>query len=219
MKAVIVGDSQAQGAGPYLRDRLRDDFGYTVPPPYAKAGAGSVGVLERAIAAAADHPDANLIVVFSGSTEKDATAGKGIDSLWPDAQIIWYGSAPATTILDLAYARKVFGTKVFDSGYWFTSGEAAAREKRNMQLPQLLPARVQYVDWRSLSLPDAVMQPSGVRFPDLKDGIHITGDVARAAFAGSNWPPAAGGASKGNSTVPLLFAGLIAGLIWFRGRK
>jgi hypothetical protein len=219
MKAVIVGDSQSQGAGPYLRDRLRNDFGYTVPAPYGKHGAGSVGVLGMAKLAAADHPDAELVIVFSGSVEKNAIAGQGVIDLWPNAQIVWYGSAPATTITDVAYAKKVFGSKVTSSDYWFTSGEAEAREKRNVQLPTLLPARIQYVDWRTLSLPNAVVQPSGVKFPNLKDGIHILGETAKAAFAGDNWPPVPDATDKKTSAMPLLFAGLIAGLLWFRGRK
>lgn len=221
-KAVIVGDSQAQGAGPYLRDRLRDDFGYTVPSPYGKHGAGSVGVLEVAKAAAVDHPDADLVVVFSGSVEKNAIAGQGIADLWPDAQIVWYGSAPATKIVDLSHAKSVFGSHVKDTNYWFTSGEADAREKRNQQLPALLPKRIQYMDWRTLALPNAVAQPSGVSFPNLIDGIHITGAIAKSVFAGTNWPPqgaaGAGGSTQGSST-PLILAGLIAGLLWFRGRK
>ena len=219
MKAVIVGDSQAEGAGPYLRDRLRDDFGYTVPAPYGKHGAGSVGVLAMAELAAADHPDAELVIVFSGSVEKNAIAGQGVVELWPNAQIVWYGSAPATLITDVTYAKKVFSSKVTSKDYWFTSGESDAREKRNAQLPALLPSRIRYVDWRTLDLPNAVMQPSGVKFPNLKDGIHILGDTAKSAFAGDNWPPVPAAADKKTSAMPLLFAGLIAGLLWFRGRN
>jgi hypothetical protein len=219
VKAIIVGDSQAEGAGPYLRDRLRDDFGYTVPAPYGKHGAGSVGVLGMAKLAAADHPDAELVIVFSGSVEKNAIAGQGVVELWPNAQIVWYGSAPATIITDVAYAKKVFSSKVTSKDYWFTSGEADAREKRNAQLPALLPSRIQYVDWRTLDLPNAVVQPSGVKFPNLKDGIHILGDTAKSAFAGDNWPPVHAAADKKTSAMPLLFAGLIAGLLWFRGRN
>jgi hypothetical protein len=184
-RAFIVGDSQAQGAGAYLQKRLERD-GWLVDRS-SKHGAGSAEVLKLAEAQASEQY--GLVVVFSGSTAGGAPAAKQIPKLFSSAKIYWYGSGPATTIKNLATARAVFGKKVSDADYWFSSGEAAAREQRNAEMPALLPPSVQYVDWRSLSLPDAVTQPSGVRFPSLQDGIHVTGSTAAAAFEGSNWPP------------------------------
>lgn len=186
-KAFIVGDSQAEGAGAYLEKRLIRD-GYTVERS-AKHGADSAGVL--ALAQKNEGRVYDLVVVFSGSTAAGAPATKAIPAMFPSSKLYWYGSGPATQIVSLSTARAVFGKKVTDEGYWFGSGEAAAREGRNVELPKLLPATVQYVDWRALSLPDAVTQPSGVVFPSLQDGIHITGSTAAAAFEGNNWPPLA----------------------------
>ena len=184
-RAFIVGDSQAQGAGAFLQKRLERD-GWLVDRS-SKHGAGSAEVLKLAEAQAGERYD--LVVVFSGSTAGGAPAAKQIPKLFSTAKIYWYGSGPATTIKNLSTARAVFGKKVTDAQYWFESGEAGAREQRNAEMPTLLPPSVQYVDWRSLTLPDAVIQPSGVTFPNLNDGIHVTGATAQAAFEGSNWPP------------------------------
>lgn len=210
-RAFIVGDSQAEGAGAYLQKRLQRD-GWAVDRS-AKHGAGSSEVL--ALAEKQQNNVYDLIVVFSGSTAGGAPAAKGIPSLWPSAKIYWYGSGPATVINKLSTARAVFGKKVSDDHYWFNSGEAAAREQRNAELPKLLPANVQYVDWRSLTLPNATVQPSGVRFPNLNDGIHITGDAAQAAFENGNWPPPS---PVSNVTVALLVgAAALAFWAWRRG--
>ena len=174
----------------------------------AKHGAGSAEVLKLAEAQAGEQYE--LVVVFSGSTAGGAPAAKQIPKLFSSAKIYWYGSAPATTIKNLTTARAAFGKKVSDANYWFSSGEAAAREQRNAELPAMLPPNVQYVDWRSLLLPDAVTQPSGVRFPDLQDGIHVTGSTAEAAFNSNNWPPP----SPMNGLQIALWVGAAAVVFW-----
>ena len=210
-RAFIVGDSQAEGAGAYLEKRLVRD-GWTVERS-AKHGADSAGVLKLAQQQADKIYD--LVVVFSGSTAGGAPAAKGIPALFPSAKLYWFGSGPATVIKSLSTARAVFGKKVTDDKYWFASGEAVARESRNVELPKLLPASVQYVDWRSLALPDAVTQPSGVVFPSLQDGIHVTGSTAAAAFEGANWPPAA--PVKLGTLLPLALAGAALWWAWRKG--
>lgn len=209
-RAFIVGDSQSEGAGAYLQKRLERD-GYTVERS-AKHGADSAGVLE--LARKREGQIYDLVVVFSGSTAAGAPAAREIPKLFPSAKMYWYGSGPATQIVSLSTARAVFGKKVTDEGYWFSSGEAAAREARNLELPKLLPATVQYVDWRSLSLPNAVVQPSGVRFPNLTDGIHITGSTAAAAFEGANWPPP----SPWSGVQIALWVGAAA-VVWWAWRR
>jgi hypothetical protein len=209
MKAFIVGDSQAEGAGAYLEKRLARD-GWTVKRS-AKHGADSAQVLELAKAQAGESFD--LVVVFSGSTAAGAPAAREIPKLFGSSKIYWYGSGPATLIGSLSTARAVFGKKVSGEEYWFESGEAAAREARNVEMPKLLPANVQYVDWRSLSLPNAVQQPSGVTFPILNDGIHVTGGAASAAFNEQNWPPPA------TSETGVLVAVLVGVGLWFAWRR
>lgn len=193
--AVIIGDSQAGGAGKALQYRLENQ-GFTVKR-WWKDGAGSHGVADLVSSHAADAKDAKLVVVFSGSTEGAAggivPAAKAVDNVWPTAHVMWYGSSPATRIGSVQAAQANFGKSVNSENHWFPK-VAADREKRNAELPKLLPARFQYVDWRVLSLPDAVVQPSGVRFPVQLDGIHVTGPTAVAAFAPPNWPPPAAGA-------------------------
>lgn len=183
-KALIIGDSQAQGAGSYLEKRL-ESMGYSVTRDY-KVGGDSADVY----AIAQKHPGAwDLVVVFSGSTADGAPAAKGVPSLFPKSQIVWYGSPPATMIGSLGIAQAKFGAGIKSADHWFTSGEAAKRETRNTSLPRLLPMGVRYVDWRALTLPNAERQPSGVQFPTQADGIHVLGETAAAAFAPGNWPP------------------------------
>ena len=209
MQAFIVGDSQAEGAGAYLEKRLSRD-GWAVKRS-AKHGANSAQVLELAKAQAGERFD--LVVVFSGSTAGGAPAAREIPKLFGSSKIYWYGSGPATLIGSLSTARAVFGKKVVGEQYWFESGEAAAREARNAEMRKLLPQNVQYVDWRSLSLPSVVQQPSGVAFPVLNDGIHITGNVAAAAFNETNWPPPA------VSQTGLLVAVAVGLGLWFAWRR
>ena len=186
MKARILGDSQAQGVGPALRDALQAQ-GWQVLPILAKPGAGSKGV--QALLPSGADPSVGLVVVFSGSLEAPAALAASVRQAYPAAKVQWFGSAPATIIGSLAAANSVFSpvSKAIKSAdHWFTNGTAAEREDRNRKLPALLPSDFQYVDWRALALPGAVTQPSGVAFPVLGDGIHVKGDLAKAVAA--QWP-------------------------------
>ena len=208
--AFIVGDSQAGGAGAKLAERLKAE-GYSVTRHW-KDGGGGRDVAELAQEQVGQNFD--LVVVFHGGDDVGTwKVHQQIPAWFPGAKIVWYGSSPATTIGNLGQAQAVFGKKVKSAGYWFTDGTAEAREARNQAAPGHLPAGVMYVDWRKLSLPNAVVQPSGVVFPVLKDGIHVTGETAAAAFAGANWPldPSAGaGAGLQLSTGELVLLALLA---------
>lgn len=205
MRIYIVGDSQAQGAGATLAAKLKAQ-GHAVERD-SKHGADSAKVLQLAQQRAGQPFD--MVVVFSGSTAGGAPAAKGIPALWPSAKVIWYGSSPATKILDLKLAQKVFGPHVKTADHWQTSGEAAAREARNAQLPKLLPAGVQYVDWRRLSWP-------GGAFPAQADGIHVGKASAEVAFSAPNWPPPAAGLQLGQLALP---AALVALAVWIAHRQ
>lgn len=183
--ALIIGDSQAQGAGAYLQKEL-EAKGYKVTRDY-KAGGDWADVAAKAVLHLEDKPD--LVVVFSGSVGGDGLSVKTVASQWPSAKKVWYGSSPATHILSLPDARAKFGKKVAGPDYWLTSGEAKQREERNAQLKQLVSqAGITYVDWRDLQLPGAVQQLPGVMFPSQQDGIHVLGATAQAAFVAPNWP-------------------------------
>lgn len=204
MKVLIVGDSQAQGAGAVLQAKLAAQ-GHQVKRS-AKHGAGASEV--RDLVRQYEGQQFDLFVVFSGSTSSPS-ATKQIATAFPGAKVIWYGPSPATKILDLGLAKKVFGSKVNGPDYWITSGEAAAREARNVELPSLLPAGVQYVDWRDLSWPGGV-------FPAQADGIHVGKATAEVAFGPANWPPRAGGLTLQGLAWPAL---AIAGLLWVAKRQ
>ncbi len=204
MKIFIVGDSQAQGAGATLQSVLQAQ-GHKVTR-LAKHGAGSTEV--RDLARQLEGQVFDLVVVFSGSTSS-ATAIKQIPAMYSGAKVIWYGPSPATKILDVGLAKKVFGPKVSGPDYWFSSGEAAAREARNRELPKLLAPGVQYIDWRNLSWP-------GGAFPAQADGIHVGKATAEVAFGPANWPPKAGGLTLQGLAWPAL---AIAGLLWVAKRQ
>ncbi len=221
--AVIVGDSQAQGAGAYLETRLKAE-GYIVKR-WSKPGAGSDGVAALVSSHAKDAPDAKLVVVFSGSTESKAAAN-AVDDVWPTADVVWYGSSPATVITSMPTAKAVWGKQVESATYFFPK-VAAEREARNKALPAMLPARFRYADWRTLNLPGAAVQPSGVVFPSQPDGIHVAGDTAKAAFAGTNWPPppaigsgfsTAGSMGVAGKPAALGDIALVIGLLWLFSR-
>jgi hypothetical protein len=188
-QALIIGDSQAQACGGALSIRLKSD-GYNVVGVFAKPGAGSNGVLNQANLAKSKCDSPDLIVVFSGSVENNISAGVGIPLLFPDAKIIWYGSSPATKILNITLAKKVFGQKVDGDDYWFSISESKERESRNKTLKQFFAnTKVNYVDYRDLTFTNDVLQSSGITFPDLQDGIHITPGVAKEMFNAKNFPP------------------------------
>jgi hypothetical protein len=182
VKARIVGDSQAQGAGPALRDELQRQ-GWQVLPILAKPGAGSKGV--QALLPSGADPSVGLVVVFSGSVEAPESLAAAVRAAYPAARVQWFGSAPATLIGSIAAAQASW-SNVSTADHWFRNGMAAEREARNRKLPGRLPSDFQYIDWRTLDLPGAVTQPSGVAFPILADGIHVKGDLAKAVAA--QWP-------------------------------
>ena len=206
--ALIIGDSQAGGAGAKLAARLQAD-GYTVTRKWKDGGNG------RDVAKLAHDQSGkpwSLVVVFHGGDDGGTWAvQQEVPALFPGASLVWYGSSPATRIASMATAKAVFGSKVKGPLQWFDDGTAAAREKRNQLMPGHLPAGVVYVDWRDLQLPGAVTQASGVAFPDLQDGIHVTGSIATAAFEAPNWPPPAAGATGQADQAGLL---VLAVLLW-----
>lgn len=195
-----------------MRDELQRQ-GWQVLPILAKPGAGSNGV--RELLPSGTDPSVGLVVVFSGSVEAPEALAAAVRKAYPAAQVQWFGPAPATLIGSIAAAQVVFSPSIKAADHWFTSGTAAEREERNRTLPGRLPSDFQYVDWRTLSLPGAVTQPSGVAFPVLGDGIHVKGDLAKAVAA--QWPFKASGLGWAG-WVALGLGGGLAFAAWRRRR-
>jgi len=186
---IIIGDSQAQANKQQATTRLLSD-GYSFLGIFAQHGAGSNKVFELAKQAKSAAPNPDLILVFSGSVENSIISGREIPKLFLNSQIIWYGSSPATKILNLPLAKKVFGSKVDSEDYWFETDESKNRESRNNQQKAYFKnTNVQYVDYRDLKYKNEELQKSGVMFPDLQDGIHITPTVSKDIFSSENFPP------------------------------
>ena len=196
MKAIILGNSQAgNGAtGQALAQRL-PGAGYTVERKWLN-GANTSAV--ASLAEDAKTQDPALVVLFV--TNPDTQAIQNVIDRWPKAKLYVYGPPPATVIADLARAKAAFGGGVKSADHWFTDAKGSApstavkREAWNDAWPAALPPGSVgnppvYVDWRKIALPDALTmpngvtttQPNGVKFPNSKDGIHVTGKVADAA--------------------------------------
>lgn len=173
-RALIIGDSQAQGAGAVL-ESLLEASGYQVKR-YGFPGYPTYRVLEKAKDLYLLNFD--LICVFSGSNDSpgDHSSAIKICNIWPEATVWWFAPPPATQILDLDLARKVFGSKVKAKDYWITSGFAKTREQIAQEFRetlQPLAPRVRYLDIRQAF-------PEG--YPDQPDGVHINNNTAKRAL-------------------------------------
>lgn len=187
MNVLILGNSQAQSAGIVLKNllTLRGDKVTFL----AKHGADTKALLELYDKNLQSGAKFGLAVVFNWDSKH---LSELLQRLSGASEIIWYGCPPATEIVDLKLAKKVFGSKVTDANHWNTSGYAAEREKLNNNLKKLLAGKtgVKYIDYRDLSLNNSVKQngATGVNFPNLQDGIHITKSIAKDMFIAPNWP-------------------------------
>lgn len=172
MNILILGNSQAQGVGSKLESILKKE-GNTVSR-VAKHGALNSDLIKMY-----DGKKYDKIIVFSGDT---SNFDKLMAILKCDS-LTWYGPPPATRITDLAYAKKVFGSKVTGQYYWFESGHSDDRERKNSELKSKLGDR--YVDWRDLGV-SGERQKSGIVFPSMRDGIHIDPASYSEMFANKN---------------------------------
>lgn len=193
MKILILGNSQAQGAGSRLESNLKKD-GHSVKR-VSKHGANNKDLISLY-----DGNVYDKIIVFSGDTANvDTLLGK----LKCD-ELVWYGPPPATRITDLAYARKVFGSKVTGPYYWFESGHSEERERKNKELKSRLGDS--YIDWRELGV-SGEKQKSGIVFPSMRDGIHIDPAHYSAMFVQQKY----GGIAMQKNTG--MFAAVVAVLV------
>lgn len=177
MKVLIIGDSQAQGAGSVLAATLNATL-------KAQPGASIDGVINLAkpLVGKNGGKEWDQVIIFAGGngTVSVESVNKLL-SMFPGAD--WIGPPPATLITDLGKARAVFGGKVDGASYWFKDGTAESREKKNDLLKvAVTEAGGKYHDWRKFGL-GGEKQPSGVTFPSQPDGIHIGKATAEQAFA------------------------------------
>jgi len=197
-KILIIGDSQAQGAGSVLADYYRN-AGNEVEL-VSKSGASIEAIVKMAKPANYDK-----VVIFAGGNgTPTVNAVQDLLDIYPGAD--WIGPPPATLITDLGHAQAVFGGKVDGPAYWFQTSTADDREKANNFLSAVVPQYGgKYHDWRKFGLGDP--------FPAQPDGIHISKPTAKIAF--SNGIPL--GINLGG-IIALAALGILAYKIW-RGRK
>lgn len=218
--ALIIGNSQAEnGATGQLLGKQLEQQGYVVTRR-AKHGATASDVVN--LISQLPKLDYDLAIVFSKPDSSMKSVEAIVQLLSNCKQIYWYGPPPATQITNLSLARNVFSPSITDTIHWFTSGEAAQREKDNSKLKTYFinNPRVRYVDWRTLKWDAPATQPNGVVFPNLPDGIHVTGSVAKQAISTKNWPPRSGTAM--DPLLPWLIAGAGAvylAYLWMEYRK
>lgn len=181
MSILIIGDSQAAGAGAVLAERLGGAALKT------QSGASIEGVIGLAKSLASLQFDRVIIFAGGNGIPKEESV-RELLSIFPGAE--WVGPPPATRILDLQSAKTKFGGKVDGPNFWFQDGTAASRENKNNFLKvAVTEAGGKYHDWRKFGLAGD-KQPSGVTFPNQPDGIHVSNQTAKLAFANgipTNW--------------------------------
>jgi hypothetical protein len=203
MKAIILGNSQAQGAGTKLESELKR-IGYSVTR-LAKHGAKNKDLIS--LYKTKSHPDYDLAVVFSG----DPSGVSDVCSLFETVPyFVWYGPPPATKILDVSYARKVFGSKVTGSDYWFDSGHAAQRDKDAESIRKSVKGKATFIDFKEIDGVGGELQKSGVVFPSMKDGIHIDSAYYARMFNAPNFPNNAVSSRSSESSRVLIALSLSA---------
>lgn len=205
MLAVIIGNSQSGGAGRVLEDVLKSS-GRSVKRFY-KNGSGNED-LKRQLSMAGSGYD--VVYIFGGDDDLNGIQDV-MDMIGGGVPVYWWGSSPATRISSISTARSVFGSKVSGEFYWFDSGEADRREKRNKNLKSILSKypNIRYMDYRDFNVNGAVVQRSGVSWPDQPDGIHISTSTAKSLFS-SNY---AAGISERSYVGPGMFATVIIALV------
>ena len=211
----IIGNSQAGGAGSVLQSILKSK-GRSVSRSY-KNGSGNDDLVRQfnGIGKKVD-----TLYVFGGDDDPAGVA-ELMGVVGRDMPVMWWGSSPATRISSLSTARKVFGSKVSDDNYWFSSGEAERRENRNRSLRETLSKypNVKFMDYRQFNVNHSIVQGSGVSWPDQPDGIHISTSTAKDLFSNSDAVFYGEGKSKISLTMIVGVSIFVGGLIAYFRRK
>ena len=186
-RALVFGDSQTEFVGEAVASRLRA-LGHSADVSVHK-GHTSTRLVDDARAelgtslGSADSYD--LVYLFAGGNDARKTGQDFSSSVAELVQIFptapwWVGPAPQTRIGDMEYAASVWGSPP-SSAEAFLGDKAQRREAYSAQLgPQVQAAGGRYLDLRHAGLGGTEQAP-GVFFPDLADGVHVTGNTAEAA--------------------------------------
>ncbi len=186
-RALVFGDSQTEFMGEAVASRLRG-MGHTADVSVHK-GHTSHDLVDDARAelgtSLGPAESYDLVYIFAGGNDARKPRRNFSSSVaelvqtFP-APVWWTGPAPQTRIGDMAYAATVWGSPP-SSAEAFLGDKAARREAYNARLgPQVQGAGGTYLDLRQAELGGTEQAP-GVFFPDLADGVHVTGDTAERA--------------------------------------
>jgi ketosteroid isomerase-like protein len=191
-RALVFGDSQTEALGEVVAGHLRQ-AGFTtdvvVHKGYTSEKLLSAAQSELTSKAGRALPqDYEVVFLFAGGNDarKNRDFGSsvlGLVSLFRPGAVWWTGPGPQTRMANAAYGKAAWKLpKSAGPDYWL--GERAAeREAYNLILgPQVAAAGGNYLDLRQAGL-GGRNQGGGVTFPDLADGVHVTG--ATAVEAGS----------------------------------
>ena len=178
-RVLIIGDSQSQGIGVPLQNALKAQ-GDSVTR-ISRPGYDTKGILKVAKQKVTDPSKYDLVFVFAGGARTwspnkadplkvNVSSVKGLlEYLSPAGDIVWVGPPPATEISNLSLAKKIFGSKVRKSDYWFSTGTARRRDEKNAIFKARIFPHATYYDVRDKLVP----------FPPQGDGIHVKGSAAK----------------------------------------
>ena len=193
-RALVFGDSQTEGLGGAVAGLLRANGhmadvvthkGYTTERLVESAKSELTGS-PTGLGAATSY---DVVFIFSGGNDarKHRDFGPWVTELvrmFRPGTVWWTGPAPQTRIGAMEYARQAWNLPASAGPDYFQGQKAAEREAYNVHLRgQVEAAGATYLDLRNAGLGGAD-QGAGAFFPDLADGVHVTGPVAAA---GAQW--------------------------------
>jgi len=218
-RALVFGDSQTEAMGGALADLLRQR-GYEVEVSVNK-GYTTKRLYEKLVEIYDPGIPPDLVFFFAGGN--DARKGKdfgesvrdlvGYANAWGGTPVFWTGPAPQTRIADKAEATAVFGLSPDVRDDYWLGDRSAQREEYNRKLrAQVEATGATFIDLRDAGL-GGPMQGE-FPFPDLADGVHVTGETAQRAaehIAALALPGEAEG--KGTGRAAMYLAAAVAGTV------
>ena len=163
MRSLVFGDSQAQAMGPALA-RLVGGADVVAHPGKSRSSLKALlphgGPWERAW-------------VFAGGNDASGASALAVVDLLrtvPAQHVTYVPPPPMTHATDPGRLKSVFGQT--DPDHWLQSGKAQAREAKAATFAEA----ARHAGFDVADLRDG-LQP----FPDLPDGVHVTGPVADQA--------------------------------------
>jgi len=177
---LVYGDSQAGGLGREIADRLSARGLSVTRISHSGDGVRSLtgdfpgGRYGTVVILAGDNDDPRLPDVSGLVSAARATGGR----------VYWISPPPLTYIGDPVRGERVWGSGARDRDYWSNRGLAQGRIAFVTRLDAAVTAAgAEFVRLDRMELSDAVPQPSGVSWPTLADGLHVTGVPAEEVAA------------------------------------